>query len=111
MSAGHLFGENLKMAPWCVARCYFFQFGIDVSRIAQQSDRDRLSQIARFAYLIERLVQRAGDCIAVAGIQAALNVLLHLHSTASMEAPAIVDSEWLRTAHPSQTRSQYPFTG
>src|SRR5260370_39740956 len=97
-------GDHIRLNPPS------YQFGIDVSRIAQQSDRERLSEITSFADLIKRLVQRTGDCIAVAGIQTALDVLL-VYLNGKHGGAGHCRSEWLRTCHPSQTRRQYPFTG
>src|SRR5947209_819380 len=59
------------------------QFWIDLSRIADQTNREWLAQITGFAHLIERLVKRTGHLIAIASFQAALNALwIDLHSQA-----------------------------
>ena len=74
------------------------QLRVDLSRVADQANGERLLLVACLAYLVQRLVQRACHLIAVSGIQAALNMAgIHLDS----EADALIhrDSQGLRTAH------------
>src|SRR5438067_11751680 len=60
------------------------QFWIDLSRVPKQTNRERLTLLAGFAHLIERLVKRTGHLIAIASLQTPLNALLiDLHSQAN----------------------------
>src|SRR5947208_16341952 len=82
------------------------QFWIDLSRVSNQTNRERLTLLAGFAHLIERLVQRTGHLIAIASLQTPLNALL---IDLYRKADSLIHnhSQWLSTTHTSQTGSQH----
>src|SRR5712691_11714152 len=79
------------------------QFWIDLGGVAQQTNRECLAQICGLAYLVESLIQRTGHSIAVASIQAALNMLL-INLYGQAYATVHANSQGLRSS------SQMPLT-
>src|SRR5205823_4657983 len=85
------------------------QFWIDLSRVPNQTNRERLTLFAGFAYLIQRLVKRTGHLIAIASLQTPLNALLiDLHSQANTLVHC--GCQWLRSSRqmPLNESSCYP---
>ena len=71
------------------------QLGVDLGGITDQADRERLSQAARLAYLVQRLVQRTRHLVAIPRLQAPLDMLrVNLYGKA--DAFIHGDGEWLR---------------
>src|SRR6266487_1505325 len=78
------------------------QFWINLSRVPNQTNRERLTLLAGFAHLIERLVKCTRHLIAVAGLQATLNTLW-ISLNRETNSLAHRHSQWLGAAHTTQT--------